>query len=382
MCKKPFRSIHECTDLKDAYVLLRTSINVPLRGDAVLNQFRIIRGFTTIKFLVSQGAKVILCGHVGGDGTHSTKTLLPLYEQAFPVVKWSEEVVGAETTNLRDNLQSGEILILENLRKDPREKKNDLDFARSLADLADIYVNDAFPAAHRAHASIVSVPQFIPAYAGHNFVHEYEMLGTAHEPEKPSIFMLGGAKFDTKMPLVEKFLDIYDHIFIGGALANDFFKARGYEVGQSLLSDIDLTNSPLLDNPRLLLPVDVIATDGTTTRVTLPDAVAPHEKIMDAGPETLAMLEPLIANAGSVLWNGPLGNYEEGFEEQTMAVARAMAAASGTTIVGGGDTVASIEALGKQYCFTFVSTAGGAMLQFLEEKTLVGIDALAENSSD
>ena len=378
MHMRPFCNINECTDLQGKYILVRTSFNVPIENDVVLNQFRILRGFTTIKFLVSQGAKVILCGHIGSDGTASTKILQPLYENYFPSVLWSDEVVGASTTNLRDNLQEGDILILENLRKDPREKKNDLDFARALADLADAYVNDAFPVAHRAHASIVSVPTFLPTYAGHNFVHEYEMLKTADTPQSPNIFMLGGAKFDTKMPLVEKLLDIYDHVFIGGALANDFFKARGYAVGESLLSDVDLAGSPLLDNPKLLLPVDVTVTDGTTSRVTSPDTVAPHEKIMDAGPQTTAMLAPLIKNAQSILWNGPFGNYEAGFDSETMAVAALMADAAGTTIVGGGDTVASIEALGRGNQFTFVSTAGGAMLQFLETKTLPGIEALTQ----
>lgn len=375
---RPFCNINECSDLKGKYVLVRTLWNVPIDNGVVLNQFRILRGFTTIKFLVSQGAKVILCGHIGSDGAESTKILKPIYENNFPVVQWSDEVVGASTTNLRDNLQNGEILMLENLRKDPREKKNDSDFARALADLADVYVNDAFPVAHREHSSIVSVPKFLPAYAGHNFVHEYEMLRTADAPESPSLFMLGGAKFDTKLPLVEKFLDIYDHVFIGGALANDFFKARGYAVGESLLSDVDLTGSPLLDNPKLLLPADVTVTDGTTSRVTTPDAVASHERIMDAGPQTTAMLAPLIKNAQSILWNGPFGNYEAGFDSETMAVAALMADATGTTIVGGGDTVASIEALGKGDQFTFVSTAGGAMLQFLETKTLPGIEALAD----
>lgn len=382
MPKKPLRSITECPGVAGRYVLVRTSLNVPIQDELVLNQFRLVRGYSTIKYLVTHGAKVIICGHIGSDGDISTKSLLPIYEQNFPVVKWSDEVVGSATTNLRDELQSGEVLLLENLRKDPREKKNDQDFARALADLADVYVNDAFPAAHRAHASIVGVPSFIPGYAGHNFMHEYEMLQCAYEPKRPSLFMLGGAKFDTKMPLVERFLDVYDHIFIGGALANDFFKARGYEVGKSLLSDVDLTGSPLLHNPQLLLPVDVVVSDGTTRRVTAPDTVAPHETILDAGPATVTMLEPLIQNAAAILWNGPLGNYEQGFEEQTMAIAKCMVDAVGTTIVGGGDTVASIEALGQQDKFTFLSTAGGAMLQFLEDRTLVGIKALEETVSE
>ena len=360
-------------------MLVRTSLNVPIQDGVVINQFRLLRGFPTIKYLVAQGARVIVCGHVGKDGDISTQSLLPIYEQNFAVVKWSHEVVGAATTNLRDELQDGEILLLENLRKDPREKKNDPEFAHALASLAEVYVNDAFPAAHRAHASIVGVPACLPSYVGHNFIHEYDMLQRAYAPKSPSLFMLGGAKFDTKMPLVEKFLEIYDHIFIGGALANDFFKARGLLVGKSLVSDVDLADSPLLSHPKLLLPVDVIVTGGTTSRITTPDMVTAEEVIVDAGPATVTMLEPLIKNASSVLWNGPLGNYESGFEKQTVAVAKLLATASGATMVGGGDTVAAIESLGIQNKLTFISTAGGAMLQFLEDKTLVGIEALRDH---
>jgi phosphoglycerate kinase len=178
------------------------------------------------------------------------------------------------------------------------------------------------------------------------------------------------------MPLVSKFLDLYDTIFIGGALANDFFKAKGYEVGTSLTSDMSLAGSPLLEHPKIVLPIDVVVERNGVRRVTTPDAVLPNESILDAGPETISMLAPYIQKAKTILWNGPLGNYEGGFKEYTQACARLVAASSAYSVVGGGDTVASIESLGIASELGFVSTAGGAMLTFLEEGTLTAIEAM------
>ncbi len=375
MQKLPFKSIAEKTDLKGTYVLLRSSINVPIVDGQVRNQFRITRGLVTLQYLVNHGARVIMCGHIGRDGTQSTKQIADLLQEYVPVT-FSDEVAGTKSKNLRDALKDGEVLLLENVRKDPREKKNDANFARELADMADLYVNDAFADSHRAHASLVAVPEFLPSYAGMNFVHEYEELMKARVPQSPALFMLGGAKFETKMPLVEQFLGIYDNIFIGGALANDFFKAKGYETGDSLVSAIDLSDSPLLDHAGILLPIDVTVMRGKERLVCAPDAVGYHDIILDIGPRTVAMLTPLIANAKMVLWNGPFGNYEAGFEEQTVATAQLLAAASGYSVVGGGDTVAAIESLFIQEHYNFLSTAGGAMLTFLEKGTLPALEAL------
>lgn len=381
MEKLPFKSITERKDLQGTYVLVRTSINVPIVDGEVRNQFRITRGLATLQYLVQQKARVIVCGHIGSDGSQSAEPVAQLLGQHVPV-QFSEEVTGSKTQILRERLQDGEVLFIENLRKDPREKKNDAEFARELAGLAELYVNDAFPAGHRAHASIVGVPKHIPAYAGMNFVHEYRELTEARAPKSPSLFMLGGAKFSTKMPLVEKFLSIYDHIFIGGALANDFFKGKGYEVGKSMVSEVDLAGSPLLDSDKILLPIDVTVTSNGKRRICAPDAVRADDIIYDAGPQTVAMLGGLIANAQMVLWNGPFGNYEAGFEDQTVETAKLIAAADGYSVVGGGDTVASIEALCIQEHYDFLSTAGGAMLTFLEQGTLPAIEALTKNDGN
>lgn len=371
---KKLQRINELGELRGRYVFLRAPMNVPIKDGIVQNQFRITRALATINYLVKQKARVILCGHIG-DGEPSTKPVADLLANHLPQVTFSPEVTGPKVMNLRDTLVEGGVLVLENVRSDPREKKNDLDFARSLADLAELYVNDAFADSHREHASLCAITQFLTAYMGMNFMHEYDELSKMRDPKPPALFMLGGAKFETKLPLVEQFLSIYEHVFIGGALANDFFKAKGYEVGTSLVSQIDLTSSPLLNHPKLLLPVDVVVTDGQKTRTTHPDAVLSTEKIMDVGPATIEMLAPLIKNATTILWNGPFGNYEQGFDENTFATAKLVAAATGYAVIGGGDTVASIESLANQEHFAFLSTAGGAMLTFLETGTLVAIEA-------
>ena len=234
-----------------------------------------------------------MIGHVGRDGA----SLRPVYEAMADLVplKWCSEVSGRPVTEARADLQDGEVLMLENLRSRNEETANDPAFAAALASLADIYINDAFSDSHRAHASIVGVPHILPSYFGENFIHEYEALLAARTPQSPSLFMLGGAKFETKLPLVTAFLDSYDHVFVGGALAHDIWRARGYEVGISLVSDIDLADDPILHARNLLLPVDVTVQTAGYVRVTAPDGVKADEKIVDAGPMTVELLQSYIA---------------------------------------------------------------------------------------
>ena len=380
MQKIPFKSIVECQNIKGKYVFVRVSINVPIVDGEVQNQFRLTRGLATIQYLISKGARVIIAGHVGRDGTESTKPIADVFAAHVPII-FSHEVVGEETKKLRDGLKDGEVLFLANLRSHVGEKKNDIQFAQNLAGLADMFVNDAFSASHREHASLSAITQFLPSYAGINFVHEYEELTKALKPEAPALFLLGGAKFNTKMPLVEKFLDIYDVVFVGGALANDFFKAKGYEIGASLVSEVSLHDSVLLNHPKVLLPIDVTVEKDGVSRVTTPNDVHKNERILDTGPATVAMLAEHIAKAKMVLWNGPLGDYEHGFEEQTIATAKLIAKAPGYSVIGGGDTVAAIEELNCQEKYNFLSTAGGAMLTFLELGTLPAIEALKGTAS-
>lgn len=378
MQKRDIATVRDAGDLRGKYVFLRASLNVPVKDGKVQNEFRITQGLATLEYLQSAGARTIVCSHLGKDGEAS---LAPVYEtlQKYMSLSFSSEVTGPTTTAMRNALQDGEVLLLENVRKDAREVANDSGFAQELASLADIFVNDDFAASHRSHASLHAICSYLPSYVGLNFSHEYEELSKALTPHSPSLFILGGAKFETKMPLVEKFLMLYDHVFIAGALANDFFKAQGCEVGVSLVSAMSLEGSPLLSHPKILLPVDVTVTKGDDKRVCAIDDVQDDESILDAGPKTIEMLSEYIAAAKTILWNGPLGNYEGGYQEQTIACAKLIAQADAYTVVGGGDTVASIEALGLNERFGFLSTAGGAMLTYLELGSLPALDALLQS---
>jgi phosphoglycerate kinase len=372
--RSKLKRLHDLPDVRGRYVIVRAGLNVPVADGKVTNQFRIVRALPTLNKLRQAGARIILMGHLGRNPEDS---LYPVYEvlQTHVPVRWAGALTGDAVTEARASLEDGEVLLLENVRQHPGETENDPALADALASLGEYFVNDAFADSHRMHASIAGIASRLPTYFGLNFMHEYDELTKAREPEDPALFLLGGAKFETKLPLVELFLPHYEHVFIGGALANDIFKARGYEIGTSLVSDIDLTGSPLLTNEKILVPVDV-EVEGPQGRRTCPsDAVAPDERILDAGPATVELLARHVTSAKTILWNGPLGNFEAGFDAQTKALAKVIADAPGYAIIGGGDTIAAIEALGCQECFTFMSTAGGAMLTFLETGTLAGIDA-------
>lgn len=367
------------TDLKGKYVIVRSSLNVPMEDGVVVNQFRIARALPTLLHLVGAGARVILIAHAGRDPRVTLKPVCDILAASMPIT-WSPELLGDGVVEKRNALKDGEVLMLENLRSDEREVANDDEFAKELASLADVYVCDAFAVGHRDHASIVGIPKHLPSYAGINFLMEYEELKRTVKPEHPSVFMLGGAKFDTKMPLVEKFLNSYDHVFIGGALANDFFKAKGFEVGRSVVSDVDLSDSPLIENEKIILPIDVVVDGPAGQRVVSPEEVTSEDTIHDAGPETINMLSLYTKGAKTILWNGPLGNYEQGHDTATLAAAKQIAASDAYSVVGGGDTVASIEKLGLSGDFGFLSTGGGAMLSFLEHGTLPAIKALESSA--
>lgn len=379
MPKYDLPKITDVRDLRGKFVFVRAALNVPVKDGVVLNQFRIVQGLPTINYLREQGARIILCSHLGKDGTQSLAPVFEVLKGHFPIT-FSPEVVGVTTTSLRNALQDGDVLLLENVRKDPRELENDPQFAEELATLADVFVNDDFAASHRAHSSLHAICSFLPSYVGINCANEYKELSMALQPESPSLFILGGAKFETKIPLVEKFLNLYDHIFITGALANDFFKAKGLEVGTSLVSDMSLSGSPLLRHPKIILQLDVTAVKDGVRRIAKAEDVEPDECILDAGPETIEALRTYVTEAKTILWNGPLGNYEGGFKEQTLACAKLVAESEAFTVVGGGDTVASIEALNNQDKYSFLSTAGGAMLTFLELGSLPALDAIMEHS--
>lgn len=361
-------------------ILVRLDLNVPIAHGKVLDDFRIRKSLPTLKFLVEQGAKIIAISHIGRD---AHDTLLPVAARLGEML--GEEVAFGERSS------SSRVTLLENLRRDPREEANDEEFARELAAHGDIFVNDAFSASHRKHASIVGVPKFLPSYAGIQFALEIENLSRAFTPEHPFLFILGGAKFETKLPFLQKFTELADGVFVGGALANDILRAGGFKIGKSVAEK----NPPeylsmLASNAKLLQIKDVFVESGENEEKKVEakkkDAVLQDDVIVDMGPETTAGIISAIRNAKFVLMNGPLGWYERGFSKATSEVLEAIAARSGqgsdfVSILGGGDTVALIDRAGIEDKFTFVSTGGGAMLDYLVDGELPGITALASASS-
>jgi len=363
------------TELSGKYVLLRGSLNVPLRDGQVFDDYRLQQLFPTISFLKDAGAKIILIGHIGRELTDTLRPVYEYLENKLPI-SWGGRVDSKEFAEARAELRDGEVLLAENIRQDVREVENHIGLTELLASLAEVYVNDAFADSHREHASIYGVAKLLPAYAGLAFADEVEELSRALEPESPSLFILGGAKFETKMPLLEKYLDIYDHIFVGGALLNDMLLAEGCEVGKSLVSDVSLQGQEWLNNPKLIKVIDVVVRSEAGQRICAVSEVRSEEMIIDIGPETVAALAPIITEAKTVLWNGPLGLYESGAEGSTHAVAKLLASSTAFSVIGGGDTVAAIADLGVADKLGFVSTAGGAMLTFLEKGTLPGLEVL------
>jgi phosphoglycerate kinase len=375
------RSIREIPILENIPVLVRAPLNMTIVDGKVATAFRLERFAPTVKYLQQKHARVILCGHIGEKGT---ETLEPVYEALkalVPNLTFCKTSTGPEARAAVRELLPGHVLMLENLRQNPGEKANDEKFAAELASLADVFVEDCFDTCHREHASIVGVPTLLPSYAGFIVEEEVAELSKALAPKGPSLAVIGGAKFATKEPVLTKLIETYDHVYVGGALANDFIKAKGNPVGASLTSITGTEHiRELLKSPKLLIPEDVVVAPRGKTRadgrVASLDDVQADEAILDNGPKTVEMLTGVIKGAKSILWNGPLGNYENGFVEGTEALAKVIAASGGHSVVGGGDTVAAIEKLGLNDRFSFVSTGGGAMLDFLAKGTLPGIEAL------
>ena len=366
-------------ELKGKRVLVRSDFNVPIAKGEIVDLFRIQQGWKTIQYLSERDAKVIIISHVGREPEESLEPVGKAIKQ-FGAVVFIADLLGQAAKGAAAAMREGEILLLENLRRDARETENDESFARELASLADIYVDDAFAAAHRAHASIVGVAKFLPAYAGFLMCNEVREIDAARAPTHPSLAILGGAKFETKAPLVKLLLEKYEHVFITGALSNDVFRARGLPVGRSLVSK-DLPSEDILSNPHFLEPIDVtVETPDGHARVKKPSEVLEDERIVDIGPDTVQMLAPIIASAKFILWNGPTGIYEQGYIHYTQQIAElcAVAVARGAKVViGGGDTIAAIEeAKVPREKLGFLSTGGGAMFEYLLKGTLPGIEVL------
>jgi phosphoglycerate kinase len=286
------------------------------------------------------------------------------------------QVTGVSVYEKVKALEPGGVLLLENLRRDAGEMNNDPAFAKTLASYADYFVQDAFDVCHRMHTSLVGVPKILPSYAGLLLEREVEHLTKALSPVSPSLVIFGGAKFATKIPALHALLPLYDRVFVGGAVLHDLLLARGYEIGKSLSSHNKDAFQEMKDNPKIVIPEDVVVVGHEGRAVRKVDEVLKDDVILDAGPRTLLTLSKDVLAAKAVLWNGPLGNYERGFDAGDKTILSALVKSRAFSIVGGGDTVASIEHMDLENKLSFVSTGGGAMLEFLAKRTLPGIAAL------
>ncbi len=377
-------------------VFLRVDFNVPLNEQGeIRNEIRIRASLPTIRYLVDQKARLVVASHLGRPkGKVDPKlSLRPVAKRLSELigrdVVLAPAVVGSEVERLKEKLQDGQVLLLENVRYEARETANDSGFAQELARCIDVYVNDAFGACHRAHASVVAVAQLIKTRAaGYLLQKEVEYLSRAvHSPERPYVAILGGAKVSDKIPVIENLIDKADHILIGGAMAYTFFRAQGFEVGKSLVEEEKTTLALEIMERAKAKGVDfVLPDDHLIAAAVEKDAAAevvssfpfpPDRMAVDIGPATIGKYSGIIATARLVVWNGPLGVFEiDTFAGGTMRIAEAVAAAQAITIVGGGDSIAAVEKAGVSRKITHISTGGGASLEYLAYGTLPGIDAL------
>jgi phosphoglycerate kinase len=392
MNKKTIRDV----DLKGKRVLVRVDLNVPVEDGKVTDDTRIVAAIPTIRAILDQKPKaVILMSHFGRpkegpDPKYSIKPVVPVLSEKLGMpVAFAEDCVGEVAEKAVEALPEGGVLLLENTRFHPTETKNDLELAKQMAKLGDIYVNDAFGSAHRAHSSTEGVARFLPAVAGLLMEKEIEFLGTALEnPKHPFVAILGGAKISDKIGVIENLLAKADKILVGGGMANTFFKAQGIEVGDSLVEDEALeTAKSILSKAgdKLVLPVDVTiadAFDATAVADTIEvrKGVPAGWRILDIGVGTVRLFSSQLADAMTIVWNGPMGVFEfERFAQGTFAIAQAVAGRAGAgavVIIGGGDSAAAIQQAGLADKVTHVSTGGGASLEMLEGKVLPGLAAL------
>jgi len=369
------KTIREVEDLKGKRVLLRLDLNLPVVGKEVINDYRLSKSLATIEFLQKAEAKIVIISHIWEEGPLSLKPVYELLKNKFKIdAQFMDSCIGLDVVDKTKTIGDGEILMLENLRMHKGEMENSKEFTEELSRLGDIYVNDAFAVMHRDHASITTLPKYLPTYAGFLVEEEFKYLSKVKEPKRPFLFILGGAKFDTKMPIIKKYLNIADYVFAGGALANDFFRAKGFDIADSLVSGKDYGTLEMLQNEKLLLPKDVTVKNPDGVFVKSPSEVTDGDRIYDLGPAAMVELKDIIFKSKFILWNGPIGDYKKGFRDGTLDLANAITDSGAESIVGGGDTFAVISKLGLEDRFTFMSTAGGAMLEFISSGSLIGLE--------
>ena len=391
----------EDIDVQGKRVLCRCDFNVPTKGGVITSDKRIVAALPTIEYLIKHGAKVILCSHMGKPKGEvkpelSLKVVAErLSELLGQPVKMAEDVVGPSAQALAASLKDGEVMLLENTRFEKGETKNDPELSKKLASLADIFVNDAFGTAHRAHASTAGVADYLPAVCGYLVQKEVSIMGKAlADPERPFVAILGGAKVSDKLNVISNLLEKVDTLIIGGGMAYTFIKAQGYEVGKSLCDDSKLDYCKEMmakaqeKGVKLLLPVDTACVenfpdpiDAPVETTVVPVTAIPADKEgCDIGPETMKLFADAVKSSKTVVWNGPMGVFENPtLAAGTLAVAKAMAESDATTVIGGGDSAAAVQQMGLGDKMTHISTGGGASLEYLEGKELPGI-AVIQNA--
>ncbi len=391
MNKKTIRDL----DVKGKRVFVRVDYNVPMdKAGNITDDTRISATLPTLTYLLAQGASLVLGAHFGRpkNGPTPEFSLAPVAAHLSSLlgkeVKFASDCVGPVAEAAAKALQPGEVLMLENLRFHPEEEKNDPAFAKGLAALADVAVNDAFGVSHRAHASVEGITKFLPAVAGFLMEKELDFLGRAvTNPERPYVAIIGGAKVSDKIGVIANLLTKVDALLIGGGMANTFIAAQGFSVGKSLVEPDkiplakDLIAQAKASGVKLLLPSDVVVAEkfaaDAANRVVAADAIGPEEMALDIGPASSAAFAQALANAKTIVWNGPMGVFEmDAFAKGTEFVAQAVAHSQAVSIVGGGDSVAALEKVGLADKITHISTGGGASLEFLEGKILPGVAAL------
>lgn len=377
------KSIKEIKNFKGKKVLLRVGFDVPVKNGKVQNDRRIRLIVPTIEYLAKRAPLIILAYQGRPHGkrieTLSLKYLIPTLEKLLKKkIKFIDSCIGPEVEKIAQGLKKGEILLLENVRFYPEEEKNDKNFAKKLAKLADIYVNDAFPGSHRKHASIVGIPKYLPSYAGFQLEKEVKFLSKVFtNPKHPFLFVLAGAKFETKLPLIRKYIHIADNIFIGGALLNQFLKVQGYNTGISYVSEKDYGIEKIYKNKKIILPSQIIVKNDKgkwiEKKVT---EMANGDNQVELAENMINIIAPHIKKAKLILWNGPFNKYESEIGDFSKKFTKLLLQSKAEVIVGGGDTLAAISNLKIEDKFSFVSTGGGATLEFLAKRTLPGIKAL------
>ncbi|TMC12632.1 MAG: phosphoglycerate kinase [Chloroflexi bacterium] len=387
------KASYQGLDLRGQRVLVREDLNVPLKDGAISDDTRVRAALATLDDLRRRGARVVVMSHLGRPKGRPVPELslrpvaARLAELLGRPVGFAEDCVGEPAGRAVERMAEGDVVLLENVRFHPGDEANDPGFARDLAALGDVYVNDAFAASHRAHASVVGVAEHLPAYAGLLMLAELEALHRAlDQPRRPLVAIVGGAKVSTKADVLRFLLPKVDALLIGGAMANTFFKAQGREVGASFVEDGALDTAREVEQEgdgKLVLPVDAVCAramePGQETAVRPVDAVEAGWMILDVGPDTVDRFGESLRGAGTVVWNGPVGVFEiPEFAAGTRAVGEAVAASGAYSLVGGGDTAAAVEALGLAGRFSHVSTGGGATLEYMEGRELPGVAVLRD----